>query len=88
MMIPSLLTTDGRKAWSFISLLGACFVFTGFAAWGVWHVRGHTDWTFWLAVIAHVQIALVLAVFGAQFVRRTVKAGRDGVEISDHAVGE
>ena len=34
------------------------------------------------------ELAAGHVVDGAQFVRRTVKAGRDGVEISDHAIGE
>lgn len=83
MKLPTLLDSDGRKAWSFLALLGACFVFTCFAAWGVWHVRGNNQFTFWLAIVAHVQIALGLSVFGAQFVKRSIKAGRDGIEITD-----
>ena len=82
-MIPSILDPNGRKAYSFLAILGGCFVFTIFAAVGVYLVSGNVRYSFWLALAAHAQIMLGLSVFGAHFVRRTIKAGRDGVEISD-----
>lgn len=81
--LPSLLTTDGRKAWSFIALMGASGIFTLMASWAYWHVRKDVDSTFYLGLAAHMQLFAVIAVFGAQFVRRIIKAGKDGIEISD-----
>lgn len=81
-------TPDGRRAWAFAAVLGGCFVMTVFAAVGVYLVSGNEEYSFWLAMAAHAQIALGLSVFGAQYVRRTIKAGRDGIEITDHAEGD
>ena len=83
MKLPSLETSDGRKAWAFAATLGGCAIMTIFAAVGVYLVRGNAGLSFWLALAAHGQIALGLGVFGAQFVRRTIKAGKDGLEIVD-----
>lgn len=84
MNLPPIMTPDGRRAYAFLAVLGGCLVMTVFAAIGVWLVSGNTEYSFWLAMAAHAQIALGLGVFGAQFVKRTLKAGRDGIEISDH----
>ena len=86
MKLPSILDSDGRRAWSFLAVLGGCFTMTAFAAFGVWNVRNSPGLSFWLALAAHAQIALGLGVFGAQFVKRNIKATRDGLEISDTEV--
>jgi hypothetical protein len=66
-----------------MAVLGGCCVMTLFAAVAVWLTRDNAGLAFWLGLAAHGQIALGLGVFGAQFVRRTIKAGRDGIEITD-----
>lgn len=83
---PSLVTHDGRRAWAFAALLGGCVVMTVFAAAGVWLVRGNVGLSFWLALAAHAQILVGLTMFGALFVRRTIKVDRTGIEISDQAI--
>jgi hypothetical protein len=82
----SLLTHEGRRAWAFAALLGGCVVMTVFAAAGVYLVRNNVGLSFWLALAAHVQILVGLTMFGALFVRRTIKVGRDGIEVSYGAV--
>lgn len=83
MMLPTILTSDGRKAWAFLAVLGGCVVMTLFAAVAVYLVSGNAFYSFGLGMAAHAQIALGLGVFGAQFVRRTIKASKDGLEIAD-----
>jgi hypothetical protein len=82
----NLWTHDGRRAAAFAALLGGCGVMTIFAAVGVWLVSGNAAYSFYLALAAHGQILLGLTAFTALFVRRTIKAGRDGIEISDSEV--
>ena len=82
---PSILTPDGRRAWAFMAILGGCGVFTLFAAVGVWLVSGNATYSFYLALAAHAQILVGMTALAAQFVKRTLKAGRDGIEISDNA---
>lgn len=77
-------TPDGRRALAFFAILGGCIVFTLFAAVGVYLVRGDAQLSFWLAIAAHAQILIGMGALGALLVRRTIKAGRDGIEISDH----
>lgn len=78
-------THDGRRAAAFAAILGGCVTMTLFAAAGVYLVSGNAKYSFWLAIAAHVQILVGLTAFSALFVKRTIKAGRDGVEISDQA---
>lgn len=86
MNLPTILTSDGRKAWAFLAVLGGCVVMTAFAAVAVYLTRTSPGLAFWLGLAAHGQIALGLGVFGAQFVKRTVKAGKDGIEITDNTI--
>lgn len=78
-------TPDGRRAAAFAAILGGCVTMTLFAAAGVYLVSGNAKYSFWLAIAAHVQILVGLTAFSALFVKRTIKAGKDGVEISDQA---
>ena len=77
------LTPDSRRAWAFLALLGGSITMTLFAAAGVYIVRRDAGLSFWLAMAAHVQILVGMTGFGALLYKRTIKAGRDGVEISD-----
>jgi hypothetical protein len=77
-------TPDLRRAWAFAALLGGCGVMTGFAAVGVYLVRKDAQLSFYLALAAHAQIFVALSCLGALLVKRTVKAGRDGIEITDN----
>ena len=87
MTMPDIMTHDGRRAWAFAAIVGGCVVFTVFAAVGVYLVRNDAKLAFYLALAAHAQILIGMTALAALFVKRTVKAGRDGVEISDHAIG-
>lgn len=86
MLRASLESYDGRRAWAFAALLGGCVVMTLFAAVGVYLVRGSVSLSFWLALAAHAQILVGLTMFGALFVRRTIKVGREGIELSDEGI--
>lgn len=77
-------TPDLRRAWAFAALLGGCGVFTVFAAVGVYLVRLDTKLSFYLALAAHFQLTVALSCIGALLVRRTLKASRDGFELSDN----
>ncbi len=78
-------TSEGRKASAFAALLGACIIFTIFAAVGVYLVSGIAKYSYYLALAAHAQIMIGLTAFTALFVRRTIKIGRDGVDFSNAA---
>lgn len=84
MKLPTVLSPDGRRAWSFAAIVGACMVFTVFAAVGVYLVRTQAHYSFWLAIAAHVQILVGMTALGWTLGRRMMlTGGRDGVTISD-----
>lgn len=85
MSLPTILNPDGRRAYAFAAIMGGCVVFTLFAAVGVWLVSGNARYSFYLALAAHAQILVGMTALAAQFVKRTLKAGRDGIEITDSA---
>ncbi len=88
MKFPALTTPDGRKAFAFAAIMGGCVVMTLFAAVGVYLVRGDTQLSFYLALAAHAQILIGMTALAAQFVKRSIKAGRDGIEISDNTLAD
>lgn len=83
MNLPGIMSPDGRRAWAFAALVGGCVTFTLFAAVGVYLVRQDAEKAFWLALAAHGQVLVGMTAIGALLVKRTIRAGRDGVEISD-----
>ena len=84
MMPPGLETSQGRRYWAFLVLLGASFVFTAFAAVGVYLVSGHVLYSLILALAAHVQLFVCIGAFGWVLGRRvSVDAGRDGMKVGD-----
>jgi hypothetical protein len=83
-----LLTPDGRKAGAFLAVLLGCTVMTLYAAAVLAIVRGNARYAFWLGMAAHFHVLLGLTCFGAHLVRRTIKASRDGIQITDEAVND
>lgn len=75
--------TNERKNISIWMMFGGSVIFTIFAAIGLWLVAAHLQYVFWLAVIAHFQITIIMTGFIAQLVKRRITAGRDGITISD-----
>ena len=82
-MISLLWTPNGRRAAAFGALLGGCVVMTIFGAVAVYLVSGNELYSLYLGLAAHAQITLGLTAFTALFVKRSIKAGKDGIEITD-----
>ena len=82
-MISMLWTPNGRRAAAFGALLGGCGVMTVFAAVAMYLTRGNATYILYLGLAAHAQIMLGLTAFTALFVKRSIKAGKDGIEITD-----
>ncbi len=84
MKFPDISTHDGRRALSFLAVMGGSMVFTLFAAVGLYLLREHPRFTFYLALAAHAQVLVGMTALGWQMGRRlSVSAGRDGVTIND-----
>lgn len=79
----NLLTPDGRRAGAFLAILGGCIVFTSLAAVCSYLLRLRADYTFYLALAAHAQILVGMTALGALLVKRSIKVGREGIEIAD-----
>jgi hypothetical protein len=77
------MTPDGRRALAFAAILGGSIVMTGYAFIVLILVRGIADKAFWLGMAAMGIIFTCITGFIALFVKRTVKVGKDGIEVSD-----
>ena len=89
MKFPPISTHDGRRALSFLAVIGRCVVFTLFAAVSLWLLRDQPGFVFWLALCAHVQVLVGMTALGWQMGRRlSVNAGRDGISLSDGHGGD
>src|SRR5690606_1966649 len=82
------LTAEGRRAMALILLAGGGVAMTAYPAVSPWPVRHVASYAFWLGLAALALVAIVLTGFAGLLVRRTVKVGRDGLEISDSVVSE
>ena len=84
MPAPSLTDPEGRRYWSFLVILGGCFVFTALAAVGVYLVSGNEYYSLVLALAAHVQLLIGMSAFGFVLGRRLkARAGKDGLDFDD-----
>jgi len=81
-----LLSPDGRRAAAFGAVLGGCIIMTVYAFLVLWLVRSRLDYAFWLGICAHVQIIVGITGLLALLVKRSIKASRDGIEITDDAI--
>lgn len=87
MSLPSVADPDGRRYWSFLVILGGCFIFTAMAAIAIWLTRNDVKLAFYLGLAAHVQLLIGMSTFGFVLGRRVRgKAGRDGFEFDDTGV--
>ena len=86
MKLHSFDTDSDRRFWAFIVILGGCFVFTMFAAVGVYLVRHDVKFSFYLALAAHLQLFVGMSTFGFVLGRRVnFKGGKDGFTFDDSA---
>ena len=83
MKLGPLTTPDGRRAYAFAGVMGGCVVMTIFAAIGVYLTSGNVTYSFYLALAAHAQILVGLTALGAQFVKRNISIGKDGLSMQD-----
>jgi len=84
MRFPSIATHDGRRALAFLAVMGGAMVFTLLIIWALWQLRGHDDYTFYLALAAHAQVFVGMTALGWQMGRRLqASASRDGLSIND-----
>lgn len=86
---PSLLDADGRRYWAFLVILGGCFVFTLFAAVGVWLVSANARYSLILALAAHLQLFVGMGAFSFVLGRRMkVNASKTGFGFEDNSEPE
>lgn len=80
-----LYTAEGRRAGAFLAIVLGCIVMTLYSGWALLLVKEHPRFVFWLGMAGHAQILVGLTGLAALFVKRTVKVGREGIEITDSA---
>lgn len=89
MTFPDIATHDGRRALSFLAIMGGAMVFSLFIWVCLYLLRGHSEFVFYLALAAHGQVFVGMTALGWAMGRRLVaSASRDGVSIDDGGAGE
>lgn len=89
MRFPSIETHDGRRALSFLAIMGGCMVFTAIIIWSLHLLRGHAGFVFWLALAAHAQVLVGMTALGWAMGRRLLASvSRDGVTVDDKGDGQ
>lgn len=68
--IAALLTPEGRRGWALALMAGGGVGMTLYALLALWLVRGKPAFVFWLGVLAHLSIIIVISGFGALLVKR------------------
>ena len=87
MTFPDISTHDGRRALSFLAIMGGAMVYTAIIIWSLWMLRDHPGFVFYIALAAHVQVLIGMTALGWQMGRRlNVAASRDGVTINDSVI--
>lgn len=74
---------SGRRALAFFALLGGAVMLTAYAVWALWLVRAVAEYAFGLGLAAHGGLAIILSGFVALFVKRSIRVGREGIEVTD-----
>jgi hypothetical protein len=75
--------SDRRRNWGLALLAGGGMAMTLFAACALWLVRERADYAFWLGLSAMALVGVVLTGFAGLLIKRTIRIGRDGFEVSD-----
>lgn len=84
MHLPDITTPDGRRAWAFAAIVGGAMVFSAFIWIALYMLRGHAEFTFYLALAAHAQVLVGMTALGWAMGRRMqLRGSSDGVEIND-----
>jgi hypothetical protein len=80
--------SERRRNWGLVLLAGGGMAMTGFAAGALWLVRGNAAYAFYLGLSAMALIGIVLTGFAGLLIKRTIRIGRDGFEVSDQGGGQ
>jgi len=80
--------SDRRRDWGLLFLAGGGIAMTAYAGAALYLVRAVADLAFWLGMAAMGLIGVVLTGFAGLVVKRTLRIGRDGLEVADIVPGE
>lgn len=87
MTFPDIGTHDGRRALSFLAIMGGAMVFSLFIWIALYLLRNHAGFVFWLAIAAHAQVFVGMTALGFAMGRRLqASISRDGVTINDSQI--
>jgi len=87
MIFPDITTHDGRRALSFLAILGGAMVFSLFIWIALYLLCNEAGLVFWLAIAAHVQVLVGMTALGFAMGRRLqASVSKDGVTINDSTI--
>ncbi len=79
--------SDRRRDWGLLFLAGGGIAMTVYAAAALYLVRTVAALAFWLGMAAMALVGVVLTGFAGLVVKRTLRIGRDGLEVADIVPG-
>lgn len=86
--VPPIDTHDGRRAWAFLAICGGAMAFSVFIWVGLYLLRDHPGFIFWLAICAHLQVLVGMTALGWAMGRRVViNVTKDGATVDDTSGG-
>jgi hypothetical protein len=68
----ALLDPEGRRAWAVVLCGGCGIVMTGLAYWGMFILRDHAGYVFWLATEAMGIVLIVISAITGLLVKRNI----------------
>ena len=78
------MTSEQRKNYTLLVMLGGAIVMTILTALAMWLVQASPLYILYLGLAAHLQIVIVMTGLTAQIVRRKISAGKEGFTIEDN----
>ena len=89
MTFPDITTHDGRRAFSFLAILGGCMANSLYICVVTYLLRDHAEYLFWLAQAANGLLLVGMTALGWAMGRRVqLRGGTDGVSIDDGGAHE
>lgn len=77
--IVALANPEGRRGWALVALWGAGVAMTIYAIRSQWFVRFNPSYSFWLGVMAHISLIIVITGFAGLLVKRNLHGKITGI---------
>lgn len=77
------MTSDKRRDYALLALVGGSIAMTGFAGASLWLVQAFAYYAFWMGMFALAIILVCLTALGGLLVKRQINLSKTGISIND-----